>query len=371
MTGDGYFGVRRVADRWWLVSPGNRRFVNIGVAHAEPANLRYPHNIRIWQERYGSRERWIRDGFVRDLTDWGFTAIGGTEEYVSGTGLGVTGTPVDIGHSHGWHPADYAVAGMPYTFPLRPLEIEAWNGHPAYRDPTSNAFDEYCDYLARAVCAEHADASNLIGYFLVDGPCWAGHPTGADFPALRGLDAASRTAALSDVANAYYETVTRNIRRHDPNHLVLGDRYGVRAGMPDPVLRAMREYVDVLSVQAFTGADQRRHADVLALLDRCHELTGKPILLADTGNWCATAMNPQRASDIPDQATRAELYVSTLSAYAERPWFLGWNWCGYVENLARGVGMKDPFDEPYRDFVEPVTRFNRRIRAELGHDRQV
>ncbi|MCI2418252.1 hypothetical protein MOQ72_12505 [Saccharopolyspora sp. K220] len=145
----GHYQIRRSGDRWWLVSPQHRRFFNIGIAHAEPTNLQYPHNIAIWRERYGSRERWIRNGLVRDLTEWGFTAIGSTEEYISGTGLGVTGTPIDIGHSHGWHPSDYAAADLPYCVPLRPLEIEAWNGHPAYRDPTSTAFGEYCDYLAR------------------------------------------------------------------------------------------------------------------------------------------------------------------------------------------------------------------------------
>ncbi|MGH6654603.1 MAG: hypothetical protein ACRDVE_05285 [Actinocrinis sp.] len=195
----GYFRVGVIGDRRTLISPRGRRFVNIGVAHAEPTNLQYPHNLALWRERYGAdRRTWIRDGLVRDLDAWGFTAIGGTEEYVSGSGLGVTGTPVDIGHSHGWYPDDYAAAGMPYAVPLRPLEIEAWNGHPAYRDPTSAAFDEYCDYLARATCAPHADDANLIGFFLVDGPSWAGHPTGADFPALRGLDAASRAAALGE-----------------------------------------------------------------------------------------------------------------------------------------------------------------------------
>jgi hypothetical protein len=348
------FRVELTHGRWSFISPANRRFLNIGIAHAEPSNLQYPHNIAIWRERYGSRERWIRDGLVRDLTDWGFTAIGGTEEYVSGTGLGVTGTPIDIGHSHGWYPSDYATAGIPYTVPLRPLEIESWNGHPAYRDPTSTAFADYCDYLARATCLDHRDDPNLIGYFLTDGPCWDGHPTGAGF-----------TIPVDRAASAYYETVTNAIRRYDPDHLVLGDRYGIRAGMPDPVLRAMRDHVDVLSVQTFPGNDV---TGVLATLDRAHELTGKPILIADTGNWCATTMNPQRASDIPDQAGRAEHYVRTISAFARRPWCLGWNWCGYVENLARGVGIKDPFDEPYGDFTEPVARFNRRIRAELGHD---
>lgn len=365
--GGGFFRVRSLDDRWTLLSPAGRRFLNIGIAHAEPTNLQYPHNIEIWRGRYGTRERWIREGLVRDLAAWGFTAIGGTEEYVSGTGLGVTGTPIDIGHSHGWYPTDYAAADMPYCLPLRPLEIESWNGHPAYRDPTSAAFDEYCDYLARASCLPYAADPNLIGYFLTDAPSWNGHPTGADFPALRGLDAASRAAALGDLAAAYYETVARHIRRQDPNHLILGDRYGVRAGLPEPVLLAMREHVDVLSVQTFTGADERKLAEVVALLDDCHELTGKPILIADTGNWCATKLNPQRASDIPDQAARAEHYIRTLTALVQRPWCLGWNWCGYVENLARGVGVKDPYDEPYREFTEPVTAFNHRIRRELRH----
>lgn len=354
----GFFRTERINNRWWLVSPQDRRFLNIGIAHADPTNLLYPHNIDIWRTRYGTRARWIREGLVNDLLAWGFTAIGATEEYVSGTDLGVTGTPGDIGHSPGWESDDYAVADFPHVVPLRPLEIESWNGHPAYRDPTSTAFAEYCDYLARAVCLRHADDPRLIGYVLTDGPSWTNHPSGAGYP----------EAQLAEIAEAYYQTVTASIRRHDPNHLILGDRYGIRAGMPDAVLQAMRDHVDVLSVQTFTSADETALTEVTATLDRAHELTGKPVLIADTGNWCATAMNPQRASDIPDQKTRAQHYVRTLSALSERSWCLGWNWCGYVENLARGVGVKDPYDNPYRDFIDPVTDFNQQIRAELGHD---
>ena len=45
----------------------------------------------------------------------------------------------------------------------------------------------------------------------------------------------------------------------------------------------------------------------------------------------------------------------------EEDWFIGWHWCAYVENTARGWGIKDPWDEPYQDFVEPVTAFNKHI----------
>jgi hypothetical protein len=39
----------------------------------------------------------------------------------------------------------------------------------------------------------------------------------------------------------------------------------------------------------------------------------------------------------------------------------GWHWCGYIENLNRGWGMKDPWDEPYTDYVDPVADFNRTV----------
>ncbi|MFF3982250.1 hypothetical protein [Streptomyces sp. NPDC001828] len=45
------------------------------------------------------------------------------------------------------------------------------------------------------------------------------------------------------------------IRRHDPNHLIFGDRYGTRAGIPEPVLDAAAAHVDVLSLQSFPAVD--------------------------------------------------------------------------------------------------------------------
>ena len=40
---------------------------------------------------------------------------------------------------------------------------------------------------------------------------------------------------------------------------------------------------------------------------------------------------------------------------------IGWHWCAYVENTARGWGIKNPWDKLYREFVEPVTAFNKYI----------
>jgi hypothetical protein len=64
---------------------------------------------------------------------------------------------------------------------------------------------------------------------------------------------------------------------------------------------------------------------------------------------------------VPDQATRARHYIDTFTDLVREPWLLGWHWCGYVENLSRGWGMKDPWDEPYGEYVDPIADFNRRV----------
>lgn len=335
--------------RWSFLAPDGEPFPSIGVVHADDTNLRYPHNREVWRARYGaSRQRWLREGLGADLRAWGFNTVGATSEYVSGTGLGVTGRPVDLGHSCGIDGADLSTVGLPYVLELRVAEIESWNGHPAFRDPRDPAFAQWCDHLARTIC--RPDDPLLLGYVLVDGPAWRSHPTGAGFD-----------GPLAEIAEAYYATAAAAVRRHDPNHLLLGDRYGTRAGAPDEVLDAAARHVDVLSVQTFPGADPAALDTSLAVLERWHRRTRLPVLVADTGNWCPTAMSPHRTGSARDQAERAEGYVRTAEALAALDWCLGWHWCSYVENPQRGWGIKDPWDEPYAELVVAMTEANQGI----------
>lgn len=360
----GYFRLQRASKRWWLVDPEGNGFITVGVNHADETNLKYPHNSGIWKRKYGSRGRWIRDGLVKDLRDWGFNTIGWTGEHVSGD-WGATldwfGDPIDLGHSAGWSAADFEAANMPYCLQLRVAEIEDWNGQPSFPDVYSQRFDEHCEYLARSVCFDHAQSRNLLGYFLVDIPAWLSHASGEDFPALKGLSESARDEKLHEVAGKYYETIAKHIRTYDPNHLILGDRYNGDKGIPAPVLDAMQPFVDVLSVQYFGSGGPEGYQRMQEDLARWHERTGKPVINADIGNWTPTILNPNRVSEIESQGGRAEDYVDAMNTLIDQPWFLGWHWCAYVENTARGWGIKDPWDEPYRDFIGPVKEFNKSV----------
>ncbi|GAA1841541.1 agarase [Pseudonocardia alni subsp. carboxydivorans] len=359
-----------------LVDPDGKPFLSLALNHVDETNLKFPYNRDIWRERYGSRERWIADGAVADLRNWSFNTLGWTQEYVAGgwgEALDWFGDPIDLKHSTPWSATELRGAGIPYVAQVPVQEIEDWNGYPAFRpmDPAHGGddFAVWCDYLARSIAAEHADSPDLLGYFLVDIPAWLPHASGADFAELQGLDAAEREKKLYDVASRYYETIVTAIRRYDPDHLILGDRFNGNKGIPEPVLRAMEPFVDVLSVQYFTEPTEESRTQLRADLARWREQCGgKPVIVADAGNWTPTELNPHREG-LPDHAARGVDYGAALDAVLDEPWFAGWHWCGYVENTGgRGWGLKDPWDEPYRDLTDAITEHNRRALAQHGKD---
>jgi hypothetical protein len=368
----GFFRVERAPDRWWFADPEGHAWLTIGIAHAEDSDLKYPHNVDIWRNKYGgSKERWAKEGVAKDFRSWGFNTIGWTQDYIGG----------------GWRKAfdwaeritvqqsnpqfsrrEFDAADMPYVVLLRGLETEDWNGDPLFPDVWSLDFDDHVNYLARSFAVDHADSENLVGYSYVDAPSWAPHVSGADFPQLKGLTGDARDHKLFDVASRYYEAMATAIRQFDTNHLILGDLFNGNRPLPDPVLEALKPYVDVLAIQYFPGNTEAARAELREHAARSSKLVDKPLYIPDIGNWAPTKLNPHRVADptgrlagVESQAARAQMYIDELESVINEPWWLGMHWCAYIENKARGWGIKDPWDQPYEDFVRPVTDYNESI----------
>lgn len=366
----GYFRVAQRPDgRWMFVTPEGNGFISVALNHAEDVNLKFDHNVDIWRDKYkANREVWIREGVVKDMDDWNFNTVGYTVDYVTGTWraldwFGESAKTVDLGHTayKSWSTRDYLTADRPYCVQMRALEIEDWNHYPAYREVSTSDFADYIDSLARDIAVDHAESKNLLGYFFVDIPGWAPHATGNDFEVLQGLDPEKRDVKLYDVASKYYEVVSGAIRKYDPNHLLLGDRYNGNKAIPTSVLEAMKPFIDVLSVQYFPRNNEEGHQQMRDDFARWQAVVDKPALNADIGNWCPTELNPHRESECGDQAGRARDYIGAISKILPEPWFLGWHWCAHVENPGRGWGIKNPRDESYEDFRKPVAEFNAKV----------
>ena len=334
-AGEGFFTVAEINGRWLFVAPSGERFFSIGMNHIDSASLRYPEHITIWRERYGnSQERWLRERVRPDLLDWGFNTVGWAQEVV-------TRGETNHRHSRCFTFEEYQWLGMPYCHLLPFAEIHQWEVETLYPDVFAPEFEEWCDHVAREHCAVMAEDPKLIGYFYSDCPTWI-HPS--HNPARKGAWFEDGSPELARTAERYYRVTHDAIRRYDPSHLILGDRYEANRPLSETVIRAAAETVDVLSFQFFATADR-----IAAEFGRWRQLTGLPMLLAD-------ACTPQRDTSA---------YPEMLSAVRRLDCCVGWHYCGaYVRNRCRRAGFRNEDDTLNEAMVEPVRAANLAAAAE-------
>lgn len=135
---------------------------------------------------------------------------------------------------------------------------------------------------------------------------------------------------------------------HEPTTLlILGDRYEAGNLIAEEVVRAALPYVDVLSFQHFKQPDE-----VSANLRKWHDLTGKPVLLADQ---CMSIRQPDGVQ-LHDGAG----YTATLAALRDVPGCVGYHLCGaYLRNTARNRALRAADETPDTAALTAITAANR------------
>lgn len=342
----GFYTVGQRGGHWWLIRPDGRPEFSIGMNHIDSATLRYEESGDIWRERFGnSQERWLREGVRKDLLDWGFNCIGWNQEVVI-RGEFLTEGGVLHRHSPRFTFEEYQWADMPYCHMLPIMESHQWELESRLPDIRSKEFNEWCDYVARADCARMRDDPKLIGYFYTDCPIWI-HARRPDYkpsifdPELLETDAGRRE--LFEMATHYYRVTHDAIRRYDPNHLILGDRYEGRAPLAEEVVRAAVPFIDVLSFQNFGPIDE-----VIESFRHWHDVTGLPILLADAG----------------EKNRGKQAYRLKIRTLRELPCCVGWHLCGaYLRNHVRQTGLRTEQMKPNRRKIDEITAANHETAA--------
>jgi len=342
---EGFFTLGQDNERIWLITPKGERFFSLGINHIDPASLRYPENLHIWDEKYdGSTIEWIKKSVKPNLEAWGFNTMGWEQEV----------TVRQWQHSRSFTVDELKALDMPYCRMLPFIESHQWEKHTVHFDFFCQEWIDWCDYVARSYCATVKDDPNLIGYFFSDCPTWIHDRPQNEW---RGpmfdpekLETKEGRDELSRMATQYYKTIHDAIRRYDPNHLVLGDRYEANAPIAMEVINAALLYVDVLSFQDFR--DPATH------LEDWYKKTGKPVLLAD-GSGIVPGDGIYKRTD-------GHWYQKQVEALFENPGCIGFHLCGaYQRNKARARGLLDEHEHPDMENVEIIQHTNELINNKM------
>lgn len=323
----GFFRTARVAGRWWLVDPEGHLFLTVGMCSV---NLSMFKDSEV-MKTFDSREAW-RKATVELLRAQGFNTLGR------------------------WSDADRfrkLDPPMAYTTSLSFMGAYAKkrdrkNGKPGFPEECLPVFDPdfetFCDRYAQKLAVTKDDPW-LLGHFTdneipfrpyilknylklsKDDP---GRRAAKQFLSERRkssnrINKSDEADFLTLVAKRYYSIVVKAIRKHDPNHLVIGSRVNGR-NINDPVFRGSRP-LDVVSINYYHhwSADQKQ-------LDRAAALSGRPILQSE---WYANIDTANAGFLVKTQRDRGLFYTNHTLSLLENRNCVGWHWFKYGTHVDR------------------------------------
>ncbi|MBR0056824.1 MAG: hypothetical protein IJP66_05790, partial [Kiritimatiellae bacterium] len=345
------------AGRWWAVSPAGEPTFLRGVDHANwnghwcEALKTHPYRDENAKRFGGDKAAWATETLAR-LRDWGFNALGaGCSAELQNRGLA--------------HTAMLAV-GQRFCRLGPDHELSHFEGRPGTAFPNVRHPDwpAFCDAEAARVCDAQRDNPDLFGYFFDNELSWR-----------------NRTR---EEAALYFGTIAEAIRRHDPNHLVLGCRFA-GMGARQFVWEEAGKVCDVLTFNKYPWADldrnvihqsrssAERFADAVA---ERHAWCGRPLLITewsfpalDSGLPCSNGAG-QRFRTQAERAAATELMARTLLSL---PFMVGYDYFMWVDEPALGISYNFPEDsnyglvnergEPYEELVAMFARLHRDIAA--------
>jgi hypothetical protein len=371
----GFFRVEKIDGRWWFVDPDGHLFLSMGADSMAASSAtatqgreqlfaaipppetggRGGASFYTWNltRRWGAdwSDKWI-DLTARRMAAWGFNTVGNWSDQRL---AGAHRTPY-VYTSRGWGE----------TGPMGIADVYAPN------------FAETIDRAAAQQCDSRKDDPYLLGYFLGNEPPWPGHESVAVDAILAGRESPlqqelrkflaagdtpeRRRTFLYEVYRQFAEAVTGAIRKHDPNHLSLGLRFGETT--PVEIIRASKVF-DVYSLNNYAYGRNREE------LDKVREAIDKPVLIGEfhfgvPGRGLAPGLK-----QTANQEERGAAYRYYVESTAADPSFVGAHWFEWIDEPNTGrndgenynIGFVDVTDRPYRELVDAAQATHKRLMA--------
>jgi hypothetical protein len=368
----GFFRTEKIDGKWWLVDPEGYLFLSVGVDCMGASvttrtagreyifeNLQdtsgradyYKWNIR---RRYGdtNETEWINTA-VKRMQSWGLNTIGNWSS-----------------------PAIIRSNKAVFVLSLPGLQLE--KGIMGLPDIYNPQYAQDIDESIGAMTQQFKDNPWLLGYFTGNEPPWPGQETtlcnriiaGSDIPVKEALTAWLKThgdspeakrAFVYETFGKFLELVNITLKKHDPNHLNLGMRFG--GDTSNELLAIAGKHFDVFSFNCYQLQPSRE------FMKQIDAATGLPILI---GEYHFGVPDRGMAAGIVQTATHKDRGIAyryyNEQGYAH-PSFVGAHWFQWIDQPNTGrmdgenynIGLLDITDRPYPEMVQAMKDTHKRL----------
>jgi hypothetical protein len=153
-------------------------------------------------------------------------------------------------------------------------------------------------------------------------------------------------------AEAYFQTVSQMLKKHDPNHLYLGCRF-VRRAPARAIVEMAGRYSDVLTVNCYAWEPEEEQ------FGEWHEVSGRPILIGEHHVTLASDRQVPPPWQVFNAVEREAYYRNFVKVWAQRPYSLGCHYFQLIDQPPTGrgdgenrtIGWLDITDQPYEDLL--------------------
>ena len=399
----GFFRVVEKDGRWRVIDPLGRGMVLLGIDHVKyhghysqrtKRSIHHEVNKRKFPNKVDREE----DTLAR-LKKWGFNLLG-------------AGCDPDLKHRRLVHTVFLSIGDGLCWNPERPDLYICPNEHrpcSAFPNVFHPQFAAWADWKAHVGCAPHRDDPWLFGYFIDNELAWWGRgrrDTGLfdavaklpdthsakiaqkKFLAERGVKGNpsddDKLAFLKLAADIYFRVSSEAIRRHDPNHIVMGARFAGLGGAHPVVWVISGKYCDLVTFNVYPWADidrdvvlMSRSANAERVADaftRQYGYVKKPMLVTewsfpalDSGLPC-TGGAGQRFRTQRERTHATELFARTMLSL---PFLVGYDYFMWVDEPAEGISDAFPEDsnyglinlqgDAYPEITEMFTRLHKEV----------
>lgn len=376
----GFFHIEKCGKRWWLVTPDGGLFLSSGMNSV--SQIKTNGGKEALKKKFGTPQAWTQEtlGLLREN---GFNTLGAWSDadalksetlpiartvlwsFMSSYGKQRGGTRQDAGHT-----------GYP-------------NNCPFIFDPGFVAFCE--DYAQRLDATK--DDPWVIGNFSDNEMPWSrkmlenylalpasdpGHVAASQWLLARqgatagqlAITDKDRSDFLGYAMDRYLTITSAAIRKHAPNHLVLGPRLHETVNDLPEVFAALGRHVDIVCMNYY-----RAWTPEPELMGMWHRESGKPLMMTEfyaKGEDSGLANTGGAGWLVKTQKDRGSFYQNFTLGLIQSGFCVGWSWHRYADNDPADTKV-DPSNrdsnkgivsnryEPFTDLLGPMKSLNQHV----------